>query len=199
MELPKLLLWFALMIPLAYSPGPNNLLCATLGTKYGIRSALPFIIGLNTTVLFATFCVGFFYSRLSGANEVIMDVLKYAGAAMLAYIALKLIGTSKSESESKKHYLPGYFEGVLLNALNPKAIMALAIMYTQFYDPQANRISQIVLFTALTFVLSVGAHLLWTLSGNILRMRLSNDKIKKIQKGLVVAVLILVPVILFLL
>ncbi|NJM15396.1 MAG: hypothetical protein HC896_08480 [Bacteroidales bacterium] len=59
MTLQKLLLWFSVMAPLAYSAGPNNIMCASLGSKFGMRSVIPFIAGMNTTVLNCHFACWF--------------------------------------------------------------------------------------------------------------------------------------------
>ncbi len=57
--LTNLILFLTLMIPIVWSPGPNNLVCATAGGKVGVAKAIPFVIGINLPILIYALATGF--------------------------------------------------------------------------------------------------------------------------------------------
>lgn len=182
MTFHKLLMWFAMMAPLAYSAGPNNILCASLSSRFGTRSLLPFIAGMNATVLCATILVGFSFSKIIESFPAIFEYVKYVGSAFIILLALKFFRTfDMSQAEAEKS-IPGFFTGILLNALNPKAIMGLAVMYTQFFDNSLQPGPQIFILSILTFIISVSAHFLWATGGNWIRLKFQSTKAIKIQR-----------------
>lgn len=197
MPFSKVMLLFIFVLPLAFSPGPNNMLCATLGSKYGVKSTLPFIIGMNTTVVLATFIIGYCFGSIIESSPVLFVYLKYIGASVLILVAIKLFVSTTAAGKRTKSYIPGYVEGILLNALNPKAITVLVIMYTQFYDPHTPPTRQIIIITSLMLIVSVGAHFLWTIGGRFLQLKLSEKKLIRVQRILISIVVLLIPIMLF--
>jgi len=192
----KFFIWFAMMAPLAYSAGPNNILCASLSSRFGVKSILPFIAGMNTTVLFATVVVGFFFNRILELFPAILIYVKYLGSAFIILLALKFFKTFEKPQNEAKKSIPGFFTGILLNALNPKAIMALAVMYTQFFDHSLKPTPQIIILSILTFVISVSAHFLWASGGNWIRIKFQSKRAVRTQRIVFSAMLVSVAVLL---
>lgn len=196
MTFQKLLIWFAMMAPLAYSAGPNNILCASLSSRFGVKSILPFIAGMNITVLIATIGVGFSFSHIIESFPAIFTYIKYIGSGFIILLALKFFKTfNLSDTEAVKR-IPGFFTGIILNALNPKAVMALAVMYTQFFDVSSNATPQIIILSILTFIMSVSAHFLWASGGNWIRLKFQGEKAIKTQRIVFSSMLVSVAVLL---
>lgn len=192
----KFLLWFTMMAPLAYSAGPNNVLCASLSSQFGVRRILPFIAGMNTTVLIATIGVGYCFGTILGAFPVVLEYVKYLGSGFILLLTIKFFKTFNTSGREAEKSIPGFFEGILLNALNPKAIMALAVMYTQFLDHSVKITPQIIVLSVLTFLVSVSAHFLWASGGNLIGIKFQSQTAKRAQQIVFTTMLVGVAVVL---
>ena len=196
MTLHKFLIWFSMMAPLAYSAGPNNILCASLSSRFGVKSILPFIAGMNITVLVATIGVGYTFSKMIESFPAVFTYVKYIGSGFIILLALKFFKTFELSDKEAEKSIPGFFTGILLNALNPKAVMALAVMYTQFFDKSLKPTPQIAILSILTFIISVSAHFLWASGGNWIRTKFQSDKALKTQRIVFSSMLVSVAVLL---
>ena len=46
MDVPLFIAALGFMIPMYFTPGPNNVLCAVHGSQHGIRATIPLISGM---------------------------------------------------------------------------------------------------------------------------------------------------------
>lgn len=169
-------------------PGPNSVFVLTTSSLHGVgagyRAAAGVFVGDTILMLLAsTGAASVLY-----ANPTLFLVLKYAGAAYLAWIGLSLlreayrglfrpqalaseaqpIGTNSAPSKKTTHKRP--FRGALLiSLLNPKAIFFFISFFVQFVDPSYDYpiltffllgvIVQICSVAYLTGLIFGGAHL----------------------------------------
>ena len=47
MDAELLVAALAFVIPMCFTPGPNNILCAAHGSRFGVRASLPMILGMG--------------------------------------------------------------------------------------------------------------------------------------------------------
>ena len=47
MDTELLIAALAFIIPMCFTPGPNNILCAAHGSQYGVKDSLPMILGMG--------------------------------------------------------------------------------------------------------------------------------------------------------
>ena len=106
-----------------FTPGPNNLLSASMGALYGYRKTLPFLFGimagfLSIMVLSATISTAL-RSFLPSATP----VLRIFGAAYILYLAFGIYRGSGAllERPADARPLP-FWTGLMLQFVNPKAI-----------------------------------------------------------------------------
>src|SRR5512133_930214 len=113
-------MWFGLMFPIAFSAGPNNLMCASAGAAYGIRRTVPFILGINSNIAFYSILAGFGLGTVLSGHPKFMFFLKLAGAGYILYLAFTFIRSGRIGEVENKKDCPGFWNGVVVNALNPK-------------------------------------------------------------------------------
>ncbi|MBN2348819.1 MAG: LysE family translocator [Bacteroidales bacterium] len=192
----ELILWFTLMSPIAYSAGPNNIMCATLGGRYGFRKAIPFILGINTGILIYSVLIGFGVGKLFETHPEIYKFIKYAGSAYILFLAYTFYRSSGATSSvsSKNTVAPGYFNGIILNLLNPKGITALLIMYSQFLTGNTEIASRVFILSMLVLLISISSHILWTIGGNWLTSQFNSSRSVKIQGIVFGTMLVIVAV-----
>jgi threonine/homoserine/homoserine lactone efflux protein len=124
---------------LAISPGPGMLyvLARTLagGRREGVLSSLgTFLGGLVHVVAAATGL-----SIVLATSAIAFSIVKYAGAAYLAYLGLRMILNARSDSDALP-LSPGtirrnpFWQGVATEALNPKTAIFFLAFIPQFVN-----------------------------------------------------------------
>ncbi len=142
--------WFELaVIWLAWvlaggSPGPATLGIASTSMALGRRAGVIFAFGILTGGGMWGVTAALGMSAVMLANAWVFEVLRYAGAAYLMYLAAK----SLRSAISTKPGLMGkvqtgtpwriYAKGVLVQLTNPKAILSWGAIYSVALPPHAN-------------------------------------------------------------
>jgi threonine/homoserine/homoserine lactone efflux protein len=181
--------WILIFGPLAISPGPANVLFAASGSAFGVRGSIPFWLGTNITCAFQSLAIGLGLGYIISAYPSTIEALKLAGVFFLLYLAYSFFRLTVREVEELK---PLKFKhGVIVEALNVKFLLIPTIMFTQFYAPEKDGFSQIVLLTVLLALLTMASNLLWVFGGKALTDIAINRRAQKVQ-GLVFGVMLCV-------
>ncbi|EKO3375753.1 LysE family translocator [Vibrio fluvialis] len=144
---------------LTASPGPSSLLCMTKGVVSGWRRAFATALG-SLTAITGIMTLSFTgLGVLIASSEIIFNVVKWLGAAYLAYLGLKALTSTQDhyemtngESIQVAGYRSHYVSGFIVGASNPKAILFFTALFPQFIDPQAELFSQYAIFAS-TFMI----------------------------------------------
>lgn len=163
------------LFPLAYSPGPGNMLFAANGARFGFRATLPASIGYHIATWIMTLGLGFGLLGVFETWPLLFSVLKTAGAIYVLWLALKLWRAGPSTAEQTAR--PASFtDGVVLLLLNPKAYVIIALMFSQFLSPTEPRVLTAVLLITTVFTMNnLVAFSTWTLIGDRLAHAFRND------------------------
>ncbi|EBX8438374.1 LysE family translocator [Salmonella enterica subsp. enterica serovar Oranienburg] len=131
----------ALML-LEISPGPDMMLTIARGVGQGRRIAVLTVLG---NVFVAGFVqVSFLVLGLVSvvhAWPVALDLLRWAGAAYLMWLGIKMIATSGTDTRLRKTAKISDWnavkEGALNSLTNPKSLLFMFAFLPQFVDPAA--------------------------------------------------------------
>jgi threonine/homoserine/homoserine lactone efflux protein len=159
------LLTFSLAILLVVvAPGPGMLFVISRGLargrKVGVMAALGTSTGISVHILAATFGL----SLIIYATEIGFQVVKWAGAIYLIFLAWKTLtqrqGLAVNTSQGEANHAAIFWQGALVNALNPKVALFFMAFIPQFVDPASGPVAaQTVamggIFLALTVVVFV--------------------------------------------
>lgn len=123
---------------LIITPGPGVLSTAGVGAAYGVRPASLYVAGLwagNNMVALAV---------ISGIAAAVLAipgiriVLFYASTAYLLYLASRIAFAGSKIAFIQRSKPPGFFGGVLLQAINPKAYVVNTALFSGFaFLPEA--------------------------------------------------------------
>lgn len=127
---------------LEISPGPDMMLTIARGVGQGKRIALLTVLG---NVFVAGFVqVSFLVMGLVTvvhAGPVALDLLRWAGAAYLMWLGIKMIATSGTDTRLRKTAKISDWnavkEGALNSLTNPKSLLFMFAFLPQFVDPAA--------------------------------------------------------------
>jgi threonine/homoserine/homoserine lactone efflux protein len=186
--------WLALMFPIAFSVGPNNLMCASSGAAFGVRQTIPFIAGLNTNITLYSVLAGMGLGTLVANYPAVLLVIKYAGAAYIFYLAWGFVKPGLNARTEDLAAPPGFWQGVIVNALNPKCFTAILLMYAGFYTPGSSSASQVITLTLWIVLLSVASHITWASFGALILAGLKSEKMLRILQYTFAGVLVAVAV-----
>jgi threonine/homoserine/homoserine lactone efflux protein len=141
------------------TPGPTVLLALTNGSRHGVRRACYGMIGavLSDFVLIGAVALGL--GALLAASEFWFSVVKWLGAAYLAFLGVMLLrshGTldiSGSASSEEPHGAgtpgPVFMKSFLVAVTNPKGYLFFSAFLPQFIDPTLPQAPQ---YATLAFV-----------------------------------------------
>ncbi|MEO7547933.1 MAG: LysE family translocator [Ramlibacter sp.] len=146
------LLVFSLVALVAIAtPGPTVLLALANGSRYGLRRSVPGMFGAVASDLVLVGAVALGLGALLAASEFWFSVLKYAGAAYLAWLGLRLLrskggfdlpagGASGTGTSARSIFAKSF----LVAVTNPKGYLFCSALLPQFIDPQAAQAPQYV-------------------------------------------------------
>ena len=130
MSITTLFLFCLVALVAIATPGPTVLLALANGSRYGVRRALPGMLGavLSDFVLVGAVALGL--GALLAASEFWFSVLKWVGAAYLAWLGLRLL-QSKGGIDLPAEATPGVQHGAraifsksfLVAVTNPKGYL----------------------------------------------------------------------------
>jgi threonine/homoserine/homoserine lactone efflux protein len=154
-------------------PGPAVLYIVSRSLAQGRRAGLVSTLGVVTGTLVHVAAAAFGLSALLASSALAYATVKYAGAFYLVYLGLrKLFGQSSPLEEGPggpRRLVRLFWDGVLVNVLNPKTALFFLAFLPQFVDLSRGAVASQVLFLGLLFaclgVVSDGA---WALGAGTL-------------------------------
>src|ERR1700688_1541172 len=141
-DIHHFLLFLGAAVMLAISPGPGifYVLARTLagGRKEGVESALGTLFG----GLFHVFAAALGVSAILAASAVAFHTVKYAGAAYLVWLGIRMIRTRNAELTvtAAAPSRNAFRQGILTEALNPKTALFFLSFIPQFISAHAGHV-----------------------------------------------------------
>ena len=105
------------------TPGPNNTILTTSGIKFGFFKTIPNLFGIPSGhgLQLCLVCLGL--GTLFVKFPIILDVLRYVGAAYILYLSYKMFGSLNIKNSTDSAKPLTYFEAIIFQFVNPKALL----------------------------------------------------------------------------
>lgn len=146
------------------TPGPNNLMLATAGSRVGFRRTWPHMLGITAG------CVAMFVLAGVGLDALFRDhawlrtALRIFGAGYLLYLAGRLWTTSRLAPAEAWRPL-GFMGAAGFQFLNPKAWIIVVPAIAAFAEPGVEPAAEIALICLVFAAVNMPCIALWTAMG----------------------------------
>lgn len=175
-------------------PGPTVLLVVSYALGQGWRTALPMAVGVALGDFTAMTLSMLGLGALLATSATLFTVLKWAGAAYLVYLGIKLWragdqlqAAPRTDAASAAAMLGHAW---LVTALNPKSITFFVAFLPTFLDPKADFLTQMLVFETTFLVLAFANAFGYALVASRARHFVSNPRaigmVNKVGGGLLV-------------
>ena len=165
-------------------PGPTVLLVMSYGLSHGRRSTLPVVLGVTMGDILAMTCSLAGLGVLLSVSAAAFTILKYAGAAYLIYMGVRMwrsdpaaLAEGAPGLEKNRRAMAGHAFAV--TALNPKSITFFVAFLPQFVSHQAPVLPQLFLLGATFAVFAAVNALAYSLMAGSVRSFATRPSVRK--------------------
>ncbi|WP_431094690.1 LysE family translocator [Polaromonas aquatica] len=176
------------VLALFASPGPNMAFVLSQGLTHGVRGGFAAALGISAADLVHTLCAATGVTALVATWPPSFDVLRYAGALYLLWLAWQALrpAGARSAAEAQPAGFARIVRMALLNNLvNPKALLFFMVFLPQFVNPARGDVTLqlLVLGVLLSAMALVFNTMLGAFSGQIGRRLQARPGAAKFQRG----------------
>lgn len=147
------------------TPGPANMALMATGARFGFRAALPFVVGVALGKQFVIWPVGFGLMELADRAPWVFQALKFISAAYIIWLAWK-VANLRLGAQREEGAAPGFWAGLIVHPLNPKAWAMIVGGFTAFVAPGTPALVATATIAAVLLTCQIILHPMWTLAGD---------------------------------
>ncbi len=179
-------------IVIELTPGPNMTWLAVLGATRGRAAALSAVAGICIGLAFAGLVAGTGLSAILAAFPALLSALRWAGTLYLFYLAYDAWQDSGEQHLDADQPASVYFvQGLVSNALNPKAYLFYAAILPQFLNPAGDPMGQVIYLTMIYVGVATAIHgIIALLSGGLADWLSRSPSAKTVRRILAIAIAI---------
>lgn len=166
-----LLAMFTFSLAMSITPGPVNMIILSSSICYGAKKTLPYVSGATIGFILLLLFVGFGFSQFINAYPFFLTNLAMAGSLYIIYMGYK-IAFSKSELEVSNIEGPKFYEGFLLQWVNPKAWIACMSGTSIFSSVKSH--DSFLIFSLIYFIVCYVSLGIWAFLGDRISYLLKN-------------------------
>ena len=124
-----MLLWLA-AFPLMGSPGPATISLAGIGTAFGFRQGIAYLLGIIMGTFAVLVMIATGITALLLARPILVTALTIAAAMYILYLAWKIASAPVGIAKVTTERVPSFSTGLILALANPKAFAAIGAVYS---------------------------------------------------------------------
>lgn len=179
-ESSQLYLFLGATLALLLVPGPAVLYITARSANQGRLAGLVSVLAIETANFLQAVAATLGLSALLLSSALAFDVVKYLGAAYLIYLGIRklLVSEEASDGEIRMESLSRiYWQGFLINLLNPKTALFFFAFLPQFVNPDRGNVTAQTLLLGVMFVgLAIITDSLYALLASSLADRLRDSR-----------------------
>lgn len=139
-DLTQLPFFLAAFAALMITPGPDMAFILSHGVAMGPRAGIAAAFGFSTGALLHVVLTAVGLAALVAAEPVALDIIRYAGAAYLAWIGLRILMTpggflGVGKMDDRHSLRQVFMRAIMTNITNPKVVLFFLVFLPQFVTP----------------------------------------------------------------
>ena len=183
----RLSLFISVASILVFMPGPNTLYIIARSIQQGRLAGIVSSLGVQVGTMVHIVAAALGLSALLMSSALAFNLVKYAGAAYLIYLGIKTFFTKErieSTTVKKAALSRVFYQGVVVNLLNPKTALFFFAFLPQFIDVARGAVvMQVALLGAILVFLGTLSDSIYALaSGSIGNWLRGNLKFLRAQR-----------------
>ena len=167
-------------------PGPAVMYITARSANQGRLAGLISVLAIETANFIQAVAAALGLSAILLSSALAFDLVKYLGAAYLIYLGIRKLTVSddgaKNEEARRESLWRIYWQGLIINILNPKTALFFFAFLPQFVNPDKGNVTGQTLLLGVIFVgLAIITDSLYALLASSLAERLSGSR--RFQSG----------------
>jgi threonine/homoserine/homoserine lactone efflux protein len=151
---------------MAFTPGPNNVMLAASGSRFGIKRTLPHLAGVMVGFPVMLFVVGVGLASILVASARLQLGMKIVSCAYLLWLAIQIARSSSPGGGGERVKPLSFLQAAAFQWINPKAwLMAVSAVSAYTAGRGSQLYLQVAIITLVTLVVTVAATLTWAAFG----------------------------------
>lgn len=150
----------------AFTPGPNNIVALCAVSQSGWRGGKNVLAGIAVGFLCVMVICALLCYELAKFVPSAAGVLKYVGAAYIAYLALHI---ARSKQGGGTDWQISFMYGFLLEFVNVKIIMYAVTVYTSYVIPHGASLGVLLVHALMLTITGIAGNLTWAAAGGTLQ------------------------------
>lgn len=173
-------LYLTMVTAAILSPGPGVTLTLTNALRFGLIETMEGIVGVAVGAMAVATISASGVGILLAASPLAFDVMKYAGAAYLIFLGVRMWRSPAKPpaeiSSRTSSWRRRFVEGLSLQFSNPKAIFFFISIFPQFISPDGSYFAQFTLLVLTYGALVVAVQFLYALTASKTRRWLNSPR-----------------------
>ena len=162
----------------SFTPGPSNISSASLAVLHGYKNTLRYQAGLAAGVFLLMLVSGLLSTTILEIFPSFEPIMRYAGAIYILYLAFAILKASYMFTEKESQPL-GFFQGFLLQILNPKLLVYAFTLFSAFLATITKNVTTLLFVVTLLAVVAFSATSTWALFGTVIKTQLRQPRVQR--------------------
>jgi len=193
--MPNMISFISYVFITTFTPGPNNIMSMLNAGKNGFKKGIKFNIGIFIGFAIVMALCSVFSTVLLTYLPAIEPIMVYVSAAYMIWLAYKTYKSDYNDTKEEKQKIYGLKEGIILQFVNPKAIIYGITIASTFIVPYYHKPWQLLAFTGGLAFIAFVATCSWALFGSFFHQILKSKT--KLLNTVMALVLVITAVSLF--
>jgi threonine/homoserine/homoserine lactone efflux protein len=189
MTVEQALAFFLFSVAAAGTPGPSNTLLTATGANVGMLRGLPCLFGVTAGMGLMMFLVAFGLGSVILHNPLVLEGVKWCGAAVLGWLAWKIATAGRADAAAGGPPV-GFLGAAAFQWINPKSWLVCASAAATFLEEGTrSALVQSAAFGLTFMVASLPSCFPWLAFGAVLQRVLRGERARRIFNGAMGALL----------
>lgn len=159
---------FGFALANSMTPGPNNLLLAASGIRFGFMATIPHMVGVHMGYSALLITVGLGLGAAFERYPVLQEILRIAGTLYVLYLAWRIFrgwalpaGDGAADDSRARSRPIRFIEAFFFQFINPKGVIMAITIFAAYSVPHAGMFANIALIVGVSAVVNVLSVTTW--------------------------------------